>query len=329
MIYVWIIENKLAQGPFPSYSLINDYARVFDAFVILVMPHEIPGGPNYYLELLSRYGLEVYYAPTPDLHPVELLVLHDISLFIDNILNKRGGKVFVHCMGGIGRSGTVTAAYLIYSGKSLFDAINTVRSKVVGAVEVFGQWRILEDYYILYRNVSKSMLDTIVKSHRAFIEENSLKHVSKIIQLSIELAEALDISIQLDDLVLTSFLYEILRENKNKISLFEKYLSKPINEKIVDDAIMLLEKISSGSIKLDELEDQVLLMYLSRILDYYRDQRVVVTDHSIMGDKIVITLYCDYDCSKLIEMSAPIVREFEKRKGIRITLVGQSYMESI
>ncbi|GEM_PF-638340 len=329
MIYVWIIENKLAQGPFPSYSLINDYARIFDAFVVLVMPHEIPGGLNYYLELLSSYGLEVYYAPTPDLHPVELLVLHDISLFIDNIINNRGGKVFVHCMGGIGRSGTVTAAYLIYSGKSFLDAINTVRSKVVGAVEVFGQWRILEDYYILYRNVSKSMLDTIVKFHRAFTEENSLKHVSKIIQLSIELAGTLNTSIQYDNLILISFLYEILRENKNKINLFKEYLGKPINKKIVDDATVLLENVSSGSIKFDELEDQVLLMYLSVILDYYRDQRVVVTDHSIMGDKIVITLYCDYDCSKLIEMSEPIIREFEKRKGIRITLVGQSYMESI
>jgi len=329
LIYVWIIDNKLAQGPFPSYSLINDYAKIFDAFVVLVMPHEIPGGPDYYLELLSSYGLEVYYAPTPDLHPVELLVLHDISLFIDNILNKRGGKVFVHCMGGIGRSGTVTAAYLIYSGKSLLDAINTIRSKVVGAVEVFGQWRILEDYYTLCKNASKSILDTIMKYHRAFMDESSLKHVSKIIQLSIELAEALDISIQYDNLILTSFFYETLRENKNKIGLFEKYLGKPINEKIVDDATVLLENVSSGSIKLNELDDHVLLMYLSVILDYYRDQRVVVTDHSILGDKLVITLYCDYDCSKLIEMSEPIIRVFEKRKGIKVSLIGQSYLESI
>ncbi len=329
MIYVWIIENKLAQGPFPSYSLLNKYAEVFDAFVVLLMPHEIPGGPSYYLDLLNSYGLEVYYAPTPDLHPVDLLVLHDISMFIDNIVNRRGGKVFVHCMGGIGRSGTVTAAYLIYSGKSFLDAINIIRSKVVGAVEVFGQWKILEDYYTLYRNTSRTILDSIMRFHRAFLDENSLKHVSKIIQLSIELAEALGISIQYDDLVLTSFLAEVVRENKNKISLFEKHLGKPIDEKIVGNAIMFLEKISSDSIKLNSLEDHVLLIYLSRILDYYRDQRVVVTDHSIIGDKIVATLYCDYDCSKLIEMSEPIIRVFKKRKGIKISLVEQSYLESI
>ncbi|MCD6301818.1 MAG: dual specificity protein phosphatase family protein [Staphylothermus sp.] len=330
MIYVWIIENKLAQGPFPSYSLLSDYAKVFDAFVVLVMPHEIPGGSDYYyLELLNSCGLEVYYAPTPDLHPVDLLVLHDISLFIDYIVNKKVGKVFVHCMGGIGRSGTVTTAYLIYSGKSLYDSISIVRSKVPGAVEVFGQWKILEDYYALHRNTNKTILNFIPKFYKTYLNKNNLKHLSKVIQLSIELAEALDINLQYDDLVLTTSLYGVLQENENKIEIFEKNLGISIDENIIQNANVLSKKIHLDDIDLNKLDDHVLLMYLSKILDYYHDQRVVVTDHSIVGDEIVVTLYCDYSCSKIIETSYPIIREFEKRIGKRVSLIEQSYLESI
>ncbi len=328
MIYVWIIEDKLAQGPFPNYSMLSDYSKLFNAFVVLVMPHEIPGGPEYYLGLLNSYGLEVYYAPTPDFHPVDLLVLHDISLFIDNVL-ERSGKVYVHCLGGIGRSGTVTSAYLIYLGKSLFDAVNTVRSKVAGAVEVFGQWKILEDYYALYNNVDKSILNTLLKLYKNLVGETGLRHVSKIIQLSIELAEALGIDIEFSDLVITSFLYGIMYEDKNIVRLVKEYLGKKISEKTIDNAKMLLENVLVDNTRLSYLSEQALLLYLARILDYYRDQRVVVTDYSSVGDKILITLYCDYDCSKLIEITRPIMGEFEKRKGRRISLVEQSYLESI
>lgn len=50
-----------------------------------------------------------------------------------------GGKVFVHCAAGLGRSGTVVARILIESGVSLQDALAATRSARPGAVETADQ----------------------------------------------------------------------------------------------------------------------------------------------------------------------------------------------
>jgi protein-tyrosine phosphatase len=51
----------------------------------------------------------------------------------------RGGKVCVHCMGGLGRSGIVAARLLVESGISSEQAILMVRAARPGAIETAGQ----------------------------------------------------------------------------------------------------------------------------------------------------------------------------------------------
>lgn len=53
-----------------------------------------------------------------------------------------GGKVFVHCRGGLGRTGTLAVRLLIEEGLSLEDALQEVREVRPGAVETLEQ----EDY---------------------------------------------------------------------------------------------------------------------------------------------------------------------------------------
>jgi ADP-ribosyl-[dinitrogen reductase] hydrolase len=55
-----------------------------------------------------------------------------------------GGKVFVHCMAGLGRSGTVVARLLIDRGISVDQAIQAARTARPGAVEAKAQ----EDYLL-------------------------------------------------------------------------------------------------------------------------------------------------------------------------------------
>lgn len=51
----------------------------------------------------------------------------------------RGGKIVIHCMGGIGRTGTVAAQILMERGIPLVEAIAVIRASRRGAIETEAQ----------------------------------------------------------------------------------------------------------------------------------------------------------------------------------------------
>ena len=55
----------------------------------------------------------------------------------------RGGKVFIHCKGGLGRSGTVAARLLVELGMGPDEAIGRVRDSRPGAIE-----NSLQEFYV-------------------------------------------------------------------------------------------------------------------------------------------------------------------------------------
>lgn len=75
----------------------------------------------------APYGVESYlWLPTPD-HTAPTRRTLDLGIaYIGEIL-RNGGKVFIHCMNGHGRAPTMAAAWFISQGKSVEDAIATVR----------------------------------------------------------------------------------------------------------------------------------------------------------------------------------------------------------
>ena len=70
---------------------------------------------------------------------------HALSQKLHKVMES-GGRVVVHCRGGLGRAGTIAALILIECGRSAKHAIQEVRSVRPGAIETSAQERWLEIY---------------------------------------------------------------------------------------------------------------------------------------------------------------------------------------
>lgn len=75
---------------------------------------------------------------------------------------ERGGRVVVHCRGGLGRAGTIAALVLIERGRTASDAIGEVRSVRSGAVETVAQERWLEGHAQQYGQLANRLHTSLI-----------------------------------------------------------------------------------------------------------------------------------------------------------------------
>jgi ADP-ribosyl-[dinitrogen reductase] hydrolase len=91
-------------------------------------------------EECKRNGIKTYHYPIVDDHipetPEEFAKL--VREVVDNALRKEQ-NVVVHCKGGLGRAPTFACACLLYSGKSLDEAVKMVRTARRHSLTAHGQ----------------------------------------------------------------------------------------------------------------------------------------------------------------------------------------------
>ena len=93
----------------------------------------------------SEHGLAHRHIPINDFEPPTLAQADAFVWFVDDQL-EQGGQVAAHCQAGIGRTGTMLAAYFIAHGSSVDEAIDAVRRRRPHSVESDSQRTFLQDY---------------------------------------------------------------------------------------------------------------------------------------------------------------------------------------
>ena len=84
--------------------------------------------------LLRRYQIEQVHLPVIDMTaPTPEQISRAVTMIASSL--EKQEVVIVHCRAGLGRTGTVVACYLVASGFSPADAIDSVRNKRPGSIE--------------------------------------------------------------------------------------------------------------------------------------------------------------------------------------------------
>lgn len=124
------------------------------AVVILAEAHEISRywtDVSYYFEVLKNNNLEFLHSPIKDFHAPSLEQLENIIVWINHKI-ATGRPVVVHCHGGIGRTGTILAAYLVEDGLTPDNAIFEIKKQIPFALEIEEQIDIVYKYYWKKKN---------------------------------------------------------------------------------------------------------------------------------------------------------------------------------
>ncbi len=137
---VWI-DEKLAVTPMPTNDIVEDLAQTFKAVAVLVEDWEL----DYDIQLWDTFGVKVNHLPIPDFGTPSVDNFRALINWITRE-TENGNSVLVHCVGGIGRSGMVAAAYLISKGSSVDAAIKKVQGRVRGALQIYEQAELVRSF---------------------------------------------------------------------------------------------------------------------------------------------------------------------------------------
>ena len=119
----WVVSNKLLAGEIPAAKTAEETIEKIKALadcgisVILNLMEadetDSSNQPFYEYSLhLQPFGMQMIRLPIEDLSVPTVAEMNEILATIDRC-NAEGKAVYVHCWGGIGRTGTVVGCYLL------------------------------------------------------------------------------------------------------------------------------------------------------------------------------------------------------------------------
>ena len=142
-VVTWLIPGLLAKSFIPDNGdLVAWQKEGIESVVNLLEPHF-----DDVVRQERAQGFNVLHSPIPDMCSPSIDQLETIVRWIDREINE-GKKVLVHCFAGIGRTGTVLTAYLIFKGEEVENALKQVLA-VGSEPQSLEQLEILEQFSLL------------------------------------------------------------------------------------------------------------------------------------------------------------------------------------
>lgn len=128
----WVLPDRFLAGEYPARTDEEASRRRlealieagFDLFIDLTQPNEVVPYAKTLLEQAQAYGVEVSHQRFP-IGDFGLPIPEQMNRILDAIdaALQAGRKVYLHCWGGIGRTGTTVGCYLVRHGRTGAQAL--------------------------------------------------------------------------------------------------------------------------------------------------------------------------------------------------------------
>lgn len=128
----WVIEGELAAMCRPDPDGLRDLKQAGFGLVI-----NLTEDPEPTIQAAAA-GLRAVHMPFPDMTAPTLNQMRDFVATVEHHL-RRKQPIAVHCLAGLGRTGTMIACYLVKQGMAPWPAIDEVRRCRRGAIQTFEQ----------------------------------------------------------------------------------------------------------------------------------------------------------------------------------------------
>lgn len=168
--FLWLKKGRLAGTPRPGLLVDMEHdlmalkrVGITDLISLTVRPLEC--------SQCQDYGIEISAFPIPDMQPPSLQQALSISQHIKHLLDNNK-NIAIHCRAGLGRTGTLLAAQLIYEGNSALAALEQVRNVEMRWVQSESQVAFLQAYENFLNNTA-SKNDQISDAHHGHRSNHS------------------------------------------------------------------------------------------------------------------------------------------------------------
>jgi atypical dual specificity phosphatase len=149
--FSWLIAGKLAGLAYPEAGQddLLELRQMGVRALVSLTERALPGA------LVQKFDIAYLHLPIANFAPPKPEQIDRfVSFCEDNI--SAGRPVAVHCLAGMGRTGTMLACYLVWQGTPAEEAIETVRDNRPHSIETVEQERAIVEYAARVRAIRRA-----------------------------------------------------------------------------------------------------------------------------------------------------------------------------